>query len=395
VTISKLPEINLTCRNGHTFPTRARGGATVRCKTCGTPKHVPVARPRTEREARDRASRAAQAEAGTDLGSRWKDISPWDGLLAMLPGRESDKCGQCGGPLQWEPGRTMVYCPECRKLQLPAAIAEHYARQAQRSAEVAVRTAPDTSAQRRARVQVRRVAQQLTEGIEEWLDVLDPNGLPETIARQARSYRAELSAYLPEIRSAITLADLNEISAELGTIITRINDEGVVDSIGRYREAAERQAEAAEREAREQAAIEAKKAREAREAKERAAIEARERAAIAAWQRKGPVEPEPKYLESVEILVNAIKESQRNKKRKLAAHGPCKYEHRKPAIPARRYWMAIQDRQGNVTGNELPGAPAVVVCGKHFAAAEAWIQEQSALLKQHGIRVIGVYTELN
>lgn len=47
MTISKLPEITLTCRNGHDFITRARANSTVRCKSCRAPTHVPKARPVT------------------------------------------------------------------------------------------------------------------------------------------------------------------------------------------------------------------------------------------------------------------------------------------------------------------------------------------------------------
>jgi hypothetical protein len=39
-----LPPFGVTCRSGHQFTTRARGGTTVRCPICGAPKHVPVSR---------------------------------------------------------------------------------------------------------------------------------------------------------------------------------------------------------------------------------------------------------------------------------------------------------------------------------------------------------------
>lgn len=46
MTLSHLPEIVLTCRNGHPFTSKAKGGSTVRCKECRVPTRVPSARPK-------------------------------------------------------------------------------------------------------------------------------------------------------------------------------------------------------------------------------------------------------------------------------------------------------------------------------------------------------------
>jgi hypothetical protein len=47
--VSSLPVVWITCRNGHDFDTRAKGGTTVRCKTCRIPKMVPRNRPPARR----------------------------------------------------------------------------------------------------------------------------------------------------------------------------------------------------------------------------------------------------------------------------------------------------------------------------------------------------------
>jgi len=280
-------------------------------------------------------------------------------------------------------------------------VGKFYERQEQRSAEVAVRTTPDASAERAARVQVRKTAQQIAAGVEDWLDVFDPDGLSDATARHAQSYRAELTAYLPEIRSAATLADLNEISAELSAVVIRARDEGVIDAIKRYREAVERQAEMADRQA-EMAELAEREAREAeraeREAERRAAVEAQQRKTIQGHAERRAITTggsQNGYVTAGVMVMSMIEKSRAEKERQLAKHGPCGYEHRKPAIPERRYWITTLDWQGNQSGQELPGAPAAVVCSKHFAMASAWIDEQAvSIARQRGANVEAVYTEL-
>ena len=99
MTRSQLPEITLTCGNGHQFTTRAAGGQTVRCKTCGRSKHVPTDRPRTAKEAASYAAPAADGHQGQapaadaepdpsrELADRWQRETPWSGSIVMAPGR--------------------------------------------------------------------------------------------------------------------------------------------------------------------------------------------------------------------------------------------------------------------------------------------------------------------
>jgi hypothetical protein len=403
MTRTGLPAVMLTCRNGHEFMTKARGRTTVRCPECGAPKRVPADRPQTEREARGRADRAVPAEApatdpaaGSELADRWDREAPWDGRLSMLGGRPGDMCGECDGPLRWEPGRTLTYCPACQRPALPAAVTEHYRRQDQRSAEVAVRAEPNAAAVRAARVRLRALQQRMADRVNEWIDAFDPEELTGGPLRLALDYRAELAAYLPEIKSTASEAELTVILAEITEITERAGTSGTLAEIERQREAVERQAEYAER----QAELAEQAEREAREADRRAEIEARaQRRAIegGSAQRRPVVMPGSQngYVTGAVMIAQMAESYRRNKERKLNEYGPCGYEHRKPAIPERRYWIATQDWQGNATSYELPGAPAAVVCGKHFKSADAWIQEQAALItRQRGMRVIGVYTEL-
>jgi hypothetical protein len=295
--------------------------------------------------------------------------------------------------LLWEPGRTVIYCRECKRLGLPTAVTEHYQRQSQRGAEVAVRAEPDAAAVRAARVRLRALIARTADGLAEWLDVFDPADLNGGPARLALDYRAELAAYLPEIKGAADEHELAEIMADVDEVIERARTSGALDQIGRQRDVIERQAEQAEREAEwaEQAEQEARQAEQAeREAQRRAEIEARS-------QRKAIASPASSngYIGAGVMLIGMVEKYRADKERKLSQYGRCGYEHKKPAVPERRYWIATVDFEGNQTGYELPNAPSAVVCKKHFALADQWIEEQAALLRtQQFAQVKAVYTEL-
>lgn len=403
--MTQLPEIELICRNRHSFTSRARGGSSVSCPACRPARvsvWIPRDRPRTEREARERAEHDGQAEgpaAGSELAGRWERETPWPGKLVTLGGRAGDECPECEGPLQWEPGRTVTYCPACKRIRLPAAVAGHYRRQDQRSAEVAVRAEPDASVARAVRVRLNALKQRMADRVNEWVEVFDPEELSGGPLRLALDYRAELAAYLPEIRNAASEADLTEIMAEIGKVTDRANSSGALAQIERQREATERQAELAEYQAElaKQAEYEAREAERAqREAERRATIEAQQRKAIESrTARKPATASSPNgYAEGLTVIAGMIESNRRSKERKLA-YGPCGYEHRKPTIPERRYWITTLDWQGNQSGYELPGSPAVVACRKHFAAADAWIQEQAALItRRNTVSIQAVHTEL-
>lgn len=406
MTKTSLPAVMLTCRNGHGFMTRARGGSTVRCPECGVPKRVPADRPLTERAARELADRAVVAEApaaGSELDGRWEREAPWNDRLPMLTGRA--ECPECDGPLQWEPGRTVTYCPECKQVALPAAVAEHYQRQSQHGAEVAIRTGPGAAEVRAARVRLNALKTRMTDRLDEWLEVFDPDDLNGGPARIALDYSAELGAYRAEIKGADDEYELADIMAEVNEIIERAQASGAVDAIERQRETTERQAEYAEQQAKlaeyaerqhEQAEREAE-----REAQRRAAIEAQQRKAIEN-RKPAAVSSQNGYLTAgvqasvmIAHMAQAAERNRLERERKLNEYGPCGYKHRKPTIPERRYWITTLNWQGNRSGYELPDSPAVAVCGKHFAVADQWIQEQAALIAgQRGVSVLAVHTEL-
>lgn len=254
MTKTSLPAVVLTCRNSHGFMTRAKGLATVRCPECKAPKRVPANRPKTEREAREHAERAAlvtfatvpAAGSGSGLAGRWEREAPWDGNLGPIPsppGHPVDECGECGGPLLWEPGRTVVYCPGCQRSGLPAAVTEHYRRADQRSAEVAVRSAPDAVAGRAARVRLRAMKHRAADRLTGWLGVFGPEGLSGPVERVALDYRAELEAYLPEIKDAAREAEVAEIVTEVSQVIDRAKASGALEAIEDQRAEAEDETE--------------------------------------------------------------------------------------------------------------------------------------------------------
>lgn len=135
-----LPEIELKCRNGHKFPTRARGGMSIDCPRCRqagagrVPVRVPAGRPRTDAQA------TAARDPGDGFADRWAAESAEPAPVVKV---EDAECPDCRGPLVWEPARTLVGCPACRVLDLHPDIDERYARDAaSQSTAVAVRADP-------------------------------------------------------------------------------------------------------------------------------------------------------------------------------------------------------------------------------------------------------------
>lgn len=403
--MAQLPEIKLTCRNDHTFTTRARNGTSISCPVCRPARvsvWVPRDRPRTEREARQRAERDGQADtpaAGSELADRWEREAPWDGeQLPDWPGRPDDRCPECGGPLTWEPGRTWTHCETCAEadggVALPAAVAEHYRRQDQRSAEVAVKTGPgvvDRVTARRAQVRLDARKQRMADQVNELAEAFDPDGLYGGPKHLALDYRAGLNAYLRQIGKADSEDELAEIEAEVKEIIIQAETSGALTVIQQQRTAIERQQEQARREA-EQAE------REAREAARQAQIEAQaQRKAIEGRAAHSPIGASQSgyaaAMQSVALMYGAYEKRRKNKDQKLSEYGPCQYPHRSPTVPDRRYWITTLDWQGNPTWYELPGAPSVVTCNKHSRSADEWLNEQAGSIMSQQ-RVAVTFTEL-
>lgn len=341
------------------------------------------------------------AAPGSELADRWEQEPEWDGRVLMRPGRAVDECPECGSVLSWEPGRTVTFCGECPRVSLPAAVAEHYQRQAEPRAEVATRAAPDSAASRAARVKLRALAQRMADRVREWIDAFDPEDLSGGTERAALDYRAELAAWLPEIKNADTEAELAAIMAEVNAITERARTSGVLDAIERQREAVEREAEMAERRA-ELAEQEAEEARAAelaeRERQRRAAIEARaQRQAVRPPAPRGQLATLPNngYLAGAVTLAGLVEASRKAKEQQIEKFGQCEYQHRKPVAAERRYYISTVDWSGNTTGYEVPQAPSVLVCRKHFTTADNWIQEQAALVASAWSgKVAAVYWEL-
>jgi ribosomal protein L34E len=364
MTISKLPEITLTCRNNHDFATRAKGGSTVRCKTCGVPTHVPKYRPTTAARARG----AARDDSGAGLRARWAAQRPVTGTEWYPPLDAADECPTCGEGRAWEPRRTMVFCRACKTLGLPMVVLEHAAR----SAEIAVRAgtvatrAPSQAEQRAARVQLRRQKQAALDDVREVIEAFDPDDLSEHIARQAREAQRALAAYLPEIQAAETLETLAEIESEIEAIGAEAQRAGLIDAITRQREAQERAAERAEWEQREAEQLERERQEQERADRERQRAAAQQRKAIA------PRPPSPQ-VQGIAILVNELQRHFARKLERIKQCGACQFKH-----PWAADGMAATRRyQGSrVPGTPIMGAPEVRACDKHHNAAEQWLTEQ-------------------
>jgi uncharacterized Zn finger protein (UPF0148 family) len=389
VTISKLPEINLTCRNGHTFATRARGGTTVRCKTCGAPKHVPTDRPRSERE--HQAVSGPADSAARVMADRWEREPEWDGQDRPVPGRPGDVCPECDGPLLWEPGRTRVYCPGCQRAGLPAAVTAHYERAEQRRAEVAIRAAevavrPDAAAERAARVRLHAAKQTARRYVEARLDDVADEECYDLVQdqRQAAELATLLRAYLPEIDRADNEEALGAIFGEICGLLE--SDQGKAlfaayeaarnraqrqwEAQERAREAAERQREFAEQERQEAAERE----REQREAERQAALAARERKTITT--DIAGLKPGSSAYAIAQIGV-MIEENRRKKAERLAANGECQFTgHRGKVAATRLYWVPARDPHWRMNGYAQHGAPQYRACAKHYSAAEAQLNRE-------------------
>jgi hypothetical protein len=403
--MAQLPEIKLTCRTGHTFASRARGSMSVSCPECKKDGQqvsvwIPKNRPKTITRSRAAAGDDGQGDAAlAEMMARWAHEPAWDGKTRFLPGRPGrDECTECGELVQWEPGRTLIYCPPCKLAGLPPAVAEHYTRKEQRSTEVAARTtaAADPAAVRAARVRIRALKQRMINRLSDWIDAFDPDELSGHAERLALDYHAELTAYLPEIKNADSDDELAEIMAEITEITGRAASSGALAEIERQRDALARADELAERQAEwdQQAEREARQAeRDAQEAARRAAIEARtQRKAIEAPATRVPIG----YVGAAASLIAMIEQRRSAKEQKIDRNGACGYQHRKPEAAERRYWITTLNWQGNQSGQEPPNAPSVSACQKHFAMAEAWIQEQAAMITggRMGIAIQAVHTEL-
>ena len=263
---------------------------------------------------------------------------------------------------------------------------DHYARQAQRNAEVAIRPPEaDSAALRAARVRLRAIAQRMTDTVNGWIDTFDEGELQGNAERLALDYQAELAAYLPEIRQAASEAELADIAAEITAITSRAASSGDIAAIEQQREVIERQREVAEREAR-WAEASRKRDQEQLAAQQRAEVERQRQAAIAARAEpkaiQGTVEhspaavktrAKPTVVDTVGPLIVMIDQARKEKARRLAECGPCDFRHRKPTPAARLYGISAVNWQGQVTGARV-GTVQARACAKHFAEADIWIE---------------------
>jgi hypothetical protein len=391
LTRSPLPEITLTCGNGHPFTTRAAGGQTVRCKECGKSKHVPTDRPRTAKEAASYAAPAvdghqdqdpaadAEPDPSRELADRWKLEASWSGSITQAPGRANDECAECEGPLSWEPRRTLVFCPECKSIDLPPAVSAHYAREQAQRATVAVRQSgavADPAAERKERVRFQALKKRKIEQLEEdWIETL---GNPDAYDRsqwqtEARDFAATLHEWIRELKDADTEAELNAIWQDMFAEV--IQSQPGKELRAEYDASLNRaeQAEQRRRYAEQMAEYEAE-----REAEEAAEAERQRKEAIAARQVATPraITTGTKQV-TTPTVTQLIIQAQQQRERALKQRGECMFKHRLGPKPADRlYWVPQRDWQGNEHGYAVPNTPQMRACSKHFAALEAEMTRQ-------------------
>lgn len=394
MTKSPLPEITLICGNGHPFTTRAAGGRTVRCKTCGKPKRVPVTRPLTAKESAAIAIRdedqdqEPEHDPGAELADRWDRETEWAEVIRLAPGRPGDECPECSGPLHWEPGRTMVYCTVCNRVDLPAAVSAHYDRQARQRSEVAVRAAPDKSAERESRVRLRALKDQARQSIGQWLETIADDGCYDQVQwqRQARALAASLRGYLPEIADAADESELAEVTEDVRAILEGDEGRSLLAAYDQAQERAERQQAARERSAElaaHQREMEKQQERERieaeRETRRLAAEESRQQKAITSGP-KSRTAPPTGYATGAVVLNDLALSMAANRVQKendLKEKGACEFKHSfGQAVAARLFGVPARDGYKRTTGYAIANTPQYRACAKHYAAAEARLNRE-------------------
>lgn len=401
VTKSPLPEITLTCADGHTFTTRAAGGSVVRCKTCRRSKHVPVDRPRTAREAAayvapgsaapaPQDAAGAEPEPGSELAGRWEAEAEWSGGVDSIAGG-SAACSKCGTTVQWEPRRTLTWCPQCKRLDLPPAVSAYQDRQQAERAQVAVRQVADPVAERAARARLRALREDAESWAEDWIDTLgDPDSYDLVQwQREARAFAATLRGWIPEIKSAASEAEINEIKK---TIIREVIQDGPGRELRDAYDASLQRAKQAEE--REQYLRQVEESRAQREAEEQAE-ERRQQAEYERQQRelRKPAAPRaitatPKPPDAAVMIASLIEQNRKNKAAraaKIERNGQCEW-CKKPTPATRAYGVGYQQNGWGRGSNDLVLAldrPNARACPKHYAQAGQRAEQQNPGVKTY------------
>lgn len=124
--------VPLTCQHGHDFTTRAEPGKTIRCPTCRARKvdtsvWVPA-----------RAT-GAETEGPADDEYEFLPLTDADLTLSADP---KQPCPDCGKPMTWTVGRTVLLCAcsDRPSAHLPVAVGAHYRTIKQREAKARLAT---------------------------------------------------------------------------------------------------------------------------------------------------------------------------------------------------------------------------------------------------------------
>jgi hypothetical protein len=168
VSAQRLPAVVLTCRNNHEVSTRARGGQAVKCPECKTSVWVPASRPTNEND----------SPAESDFAQRWKSQTQTDPADALTESRYP--CQSCGSVRYWEPGRTLLICPQCQTSELPPTVGQRYAEievVRKDPAAVALERIDKHQTELKQRMKVVEERDRLIRITQTWIDFVDPDAL--------------------------------------------------------------------------------------------------------------------------------------------------------------------------------------------------------------------------
>lgn len=309
---------------------------------------------------------ASSAAAGSGLAGQWAGEKPWDGVIRPRTSRTPDYCPDCETERLWEPGRTRLYCPECKTVDLPDSVRQVHVRAKAVAKSVAV---ADRAGERQARVQLEHAKMGADETLTKLARQLDTAGLTDGEAiRLGDHYRRGFLAYLPEIKHAESMAELQEVGREIAALREEAERHSVAQRIQSDREHVEDQ-----KRWREQAQLQ-------QQQQQRAALEAAQHAdedddyeddedeparpgtTIVVRQRQKYAAPPTTAAGAAGELAAMVYRRQMTVDRK----GKCQFDH--IVKPVAKY-----DAYGTRYQQSIPEFGPIKCCEKHLEAARTFI----------------------
>jgi len=403
--VSELEPIEISCDHcGHTWETRAAYGSAGHCPACGKTRRIRLAdRPREP-------VGLADAEA-------WPDGSESD----SEPEPTDYDCPVCSEPLYWTRERTAYECLACEYWHVAAETVSRAdnaelarLRDAQRAGNLAANAATSrpSVADRINQTSFIAARNKQIAVLNSLKRECDLNTLPDTwhavainkaceidalthVMSQMQD-QAELNSYLTAMSDSLKnlQLDIRSLSHQRRLYINELEQDELEQdeplAISNYEPEPEPEPELAFR---------PDGYRKPQNSLPGTIWGEPARAAITAGSTRRPMPTTYIGMATygLSYLYAQSEQSKKERERKLAEYGTCGYSqnHKKPEIATRRYWITTLDWRGNQTGHTFQGAPQTGACKKHYAQAETWIEEQTALLISGGNRqILAVHTEL-